>query len=143
MGLITLASGLTALAPLFLKRIVDGFTGPLRGGGASQTLALMLYVASQWGARSVTELRGLTYARAERRMMRTLSERPLRPYSSVTFEFHLNRETGALTQSISQGPVGYQIILHTLAFSLLPVIIEMGTSVAVLARLGQASYLMR
>src|SRR6266851_1043361 len=74
-ALVVTASVLTALGPVPLKLIVDGFTS--KGGGASAPpLALvLLFALSQFLVRALNELRGLIYARAERRMLRVLSEK--------------------------------------------------------------------
>ncbi len=116
-----------------------------RAGGRAPILSIgllvCLYVTSQWLSRSVGEIRGLIYARAERRMSRTLSERLFAHILRLPLRFHLNRQTGALTQSLTNGLQGYQTVLHTLVFSILPVAAELGTVVAVLAKLGQPTFL--
>jgi ATP-binding cassette subfamily B protein len=101
-----------------------------------------LYVLSQWLARSVGEIRGLVYARAERRMSRTLSERLFAHILRLPLRFHLDRQTGAVTQSLTNGLQGYQLVLHTLVFSVLPVVTELATVVVVLVKLGQPVFLM-
>ena len=70
--LIMAASAMTALGPVALKLVVDGFTGQASGVGTSAVTLIGLYVLSQWLARAVGEIRGLVYARAERRMSRML-----------------------------------------------------------------------
>src|SRR4051812_9986384 len=70
--LIMIASATTALGPVALKLVVDGFTGHPSGvaaaSGFSVVVLIGLYVLSQWLSRTVGEIRGLVYARAERRM---------------------------------------------------------------------------
>jgi ATP-binding cassette subfamily B protein len=139
--LITAASALTALGPVALKLIVDGLTGPVTPTSLSIGLLVCFYVFSQWLARSVGEIRGLVYARAERRMSRTLSERLFAHILRLPLRFHLNRQTGALTQSLTNGLQGYQTVLHTVVLSILPVASELGTVVVVLAKLGQPTFL--
>lgn len=138
--LITVTSSLTALGPLALKWIVDGLSGrpaPMLALGA----LIVLYVLSQWLGRTVGELRGLLYARAERRMSRTLAERLFAHVLRLPLRFHLDRQTGAITQSLTNGLQGFQLVLHTLMFSLLPVVTELATVVIVLIRLGQPAFL--
>jgi ABC-type transport system involved in Fe-S cluster assembly fused permease/ATPase subunit len=140
--LIVAASAMTALGPVALKLVVDGFTG--QGGGGSGLSALVLiglYVLSQWFARTVGEVRGLVYARAERRMARTLSERLFAHVMRLPLRFHLERQTGAISQTLQNGLNGYQMVLHTLVFTILPVITELGTIVVVLSRLNQPAFL--
>jgi len=139
--LIIAASALTALGPVALKLLVDGFAGRPKGPTVSMALLVGLYVLSQWLARTVGEIRGLIYARAERRMLRTLSERLFAHVLHLPLRFHLDRQTGAITQALSNGLQGYQMVLHTLIFSIFPVIAELGAIVIVLSQLSHPTFL--
>jgi hypothetical protein len=91
--------------------VVDGFTGQTSGQPLSPLLLIGLYVLShvlsQWLARAVGEIRGLVYARAERRMFRTLSERLFAHLMHLPLRFHRDRQTGALSQTLDSGLQGY------------------------------------
>jgi ABC-type transport system involved in Fe-S cluster assembly fused permease/ATPase subunit len=139
--LIMVASAMTALGPVALKLVVDGFTGQASGVGASAVTLIGLYVLSQWLARTVGEIRGLVYARAERRMSRMLSERLFAHVMRLPLGFHLERQTGAISQALDNGLNGYQMVLHTLVFTILPVATELGTIVVVLSRLDHPAFL--
>jgi ABC-type transport system involved in Fe-S cluster assembly fused permease/ATPase subunit len=139
--LIMAASAMTALGPVALKLVVDGFTGQGSAGGISAVTLIGLYVLSQWLARTVGEIRGLVYARAERRMSRMLSERLFAHVMRLPLRFHLERQTGAISQALDNGLNGYQMVLHTLVFTILPVATELGTIVVVLSRLDQPAFL--
>jgi ATP-binding cassette subfamily B protein len=139
--LIIAASAMTALGPVALKLVVDGFTGQGTGAGISAVTLIGLYVLSQWLARTVGEIRGLVYARAERRMSRMLSERLFAHVMRLPLRFHLERQTGAISQTLDNGLNGYQMVLHTLVFTILPVATELGTIVVVLSRLDHPAFL--
>jgi len=139
--LIMTASAMTALGPVALKLVVDGFTGHGSAAGTSAVTLIGLYVLSQWLARTVGEIRGLVYARAERRMSRMLSERLFAHVMRLPLRFHLERQTGAISQALDNGLNGYQMVLHTLVFTILPVATELGTIVVVLSRLDQPAFL--
>ena len=139
--LIMAASAMTALGPVALKLVVDGFTGQAGAVGTSAVTLIGLYVLSQWLARTVGEIRGLVYARAERRMSRMLSERLFAHVMRLPLRFHLERQTGAISQALDNGLNGYQMVLHTLVFTILPVATELGTIVVVLSRLDQPAFL--
>jgi ABC-type transport system involved in Fe-S cluster assembly fused permease/ATPase subunit len=141
MLLIMAASAMTALGPVALKLVVDGFTGQGSGAGISAVTLIGLYVLSQWLARTVGEIRGLVYARAERRMSRMLSERLFAHVMRLPLRFHLERQTGAISQALDNGLSGYQMVLHTLVFTILPVATELGTIVVVLSRLDHPAFL--
>ena len=139
--LIMAASAMTALGPVALKLVVDGFAGQGSAAGVSAVTLIGLYVLSQWLARTVGEIRGLVYARAERRMSRMLSERLFAHVMRLPLRFHLERQTGAISQTLDNGLNGYQMVLHTLVFTILPVATELGTIVFVLSRLNQPAFL--
>jgi ABC-type transport system involved in Fe-S cluster assembly fused permease/ATPase subunit len=141
LSLVIIASVLTALGPIALKLVVDGFTGQTTGTPLSPLLLIGLYVLSQWLSRSIGELRGLVYARAERRMFRTVSERLFAHLMHLPLRFHLERQTGGVSQTLENGLQGYQMILHHLVFTFLPVTAELGTIVLVLTRLAHPVFL--
>jgi len=138
--LVVAASVLTALGPLALKWLVDGFTGQARTP-LSPTLLVGAYVLSQFLARIVGEVRGLVYARVERRMFRVLSGRLFAHILRLPLRFHLDRRTGGVSQILDNGLTGYQMILHHLVFTFLPVTAELGTIIAVLVRLAHPAFL--
>ncbi len=140
--LVVSGSVLNALGPLALKWLVDGFTGqaarPKTEVSSFAPLALVgLYSAGQFLARAAGEMRGLVYARAERRILRDLSERFFGHVLRLPLRFHLQRKTGGLSQSLENGLLGYQMILHHLVFTLLPVTFELATITVVLMRVGR------
>ncbi len=139
--LVIATSVLTALGPLALKGLVDGFTGRAQNL-PSPSLLVGAYVLSQFLARAVGEVRGLVYARAERRMFRVLSGRLFAHILRLPLRFHLNRKTGAVSQTLENGLTGYQMILHHFVFTLLPVTAELGTIIIVLIRLAHPAFLL-
>ncbi len=141
LALVMTASVFTALGPVALKLVVDGFTGQTRGSAVAAVVLIGLYVLSQWLARSVGEIRGLVYARAERRMFRSLSERLFAHLMRLPLRFHLDRQTGAVGQILDNGLQGYQLVLHHLVFTFLPVAAELGTIILVLMHLAQPVFL--
>jgi ABC-type multidrug transport system fused ATPase/permease subunit len=141
LGLVTLASVLTGLGPVALKTVVDRLAVGIRGAGESTVLWIGFYVFTQFLARSLNEVRALVYSRAERRMARTLTERLFGHVMRLPLRYHWERQTGGLTQGMANGVEGYQLILHTMMFSFLPVVTELATIVLVLSRLGQPAFL--
>jgi ATP-binding cassette subfamily B protein len=140
--LVVTASVLTALGPLALKWLVDGFTDRGRGVSLSPSLLVGAYVLSQFLARAVGEVRGLVYARAERRMFRVLSGRLFAHILRLPLRFHLDRKTGGVSQTLENGLTGYQMILHHVVFTFLPVTAELGTIIVVLTRLAHPAFLL-
>ena len=140
MVLVIATSVLTALGPLALKGLVDGFTDRT-WNLLSPPILVGAYVLSQFLARAAGEVRGLVYSRAERRMFRVLSERLFGHILRLPLRFHLDRQTGAVSQTLENGLTGYQMILHHLVFTILPVTAELGTIIVVLVRLSHPAFL--
>ncbi|MBW4052318.1 MAG: ABC transporter ATP-binding protein/permease [Proteobacteria bacterium] len=127
---------LTALGPVALKLLVDGYTGHRHVGAASALLLVALYALSQWLARIAGELRGLIYRRIQCRMFRTLSERLFTHLMLLPLRFHLDRQTGAVSETLTNGLEGVQLVLNHLVLTILPVTIELATVLIVLARMA-------
>jgi ABC-type transport system involved in Fe-S cluster assembly fused permease/ATPase subunit len=141
LALVVSASVLTALGPVALKLIVDRFTHTIKSATVLPLALIGLYVLSQWAARIVGQIWSLFYARAERRMFRTLSERLFSHLMRLPLRFHLDRQTGAISQTFDNGLQGYQILVHHLVFTFLPVTAELGTIIVVLSRLVQPAFM--
>jgi ABC-type bacteriocin/lantibiotic exporter with double-glycine peptidase domain len=99
-----IASVLIGLGPVALKLVVDRFAGDVKTSTVPLGLGLVigLYVLSQGFARSVGEIRALFYAGAEQRMVRTMSERLFAHVMKLPLRFHLDRQTGAVTQTLKR-----------------------------------------
>jgi ABC-type transport system involved in Fe-S cluster assembly fused permease/ATPase subunit len=127
------AAVLSALGPVALKLLIDDLTGQAHQRFVSPLLLVALYALSQWLARAAGEVRGFVYGRVERRILRTTSERLFAHLMHLPLRFHLERRTGAVSETLNNALDGLQMILHYLAFTVLPVIAELATALAVLA----------
>lgn len=139
--LVMTAASLAALGPVALKMIIDGLDASPKMPVAGLGLLITCYVASQWFSRTAADVRGAVYATAERRLARKLSERLFAHILRLPLRFHLERQTGALTQAMDNGLQGYQQVLNTLIFMALPALAELGTIVIVLSRIEQTWFL--
>jgi ATP-binding cassette subfamily B protein len=139
--LVTTAASLSALGPVALKMIVDALGPDAKTAAIGLGMLIAAYVASQWLSRVAADVRGLVYAAAERRMARTLSERLFAHIMHLPLRFHLERQTGALTQTMTNGLQGYQQVLNTLVFMALPAVGELATIIVVLSRIDQSWFL--
>jgi ATP-binding cassette subfamily B protein len=137
-----IASALIGLGPVALKLVVDRFAGAAKTSTVPLALVIGLYVLSQGLARSAGEIRAFFYAGAEQRMVRTLSERLFGHVLKLPLRFHLDRQTGAVTQTLTNGMQGYMVVVHTLLFGTLPIAVELATIVVVLSRLDQPAFLL-
>lgn len=140
--LVTAASIVSGLAPLVLKIIVDTLGDVHSPGTSGWLLALVVaYALSQWLARSLVELRGMYHGRTDQRVQRQLSFKLFKHVMSLPLRFHMDRKTGALSQTLTNGLIGYRMMLHHLMLTVLPVVVELGTMAAVLVLLEHTTFL--
>jgi len=139
--IIAASSIVTSLGPVALKFVVDALSKQGKGGTVSLGLLLALYVLSHWLARALGEFREYVHAQADRRMFRSLCDRLFDHVMQLPLRYHLNRQTGVMTGTLTNGLQGYQMIVQTLVMTLLPVVMEIGTIAVVLVSLEQSVYL--
>ena len=135
--LIVGAAVLTAVCPVALRAIVNALVAERGGGGRAVPVGLLVavYVVALGLARTANEVRELVFARASQRMFRTLSERVFSHIMHLPLRFHLDRQTGAVSQTLDNGIEGLRICLRHLMFTCLPVSVELITVMFVLSRL--------
>jgi len=138
--LIGCGSLLSALLPYVLKLIVDSLSGDAASTNRLAVL-LVVYVLFQWLVRAIAEVRGYVYSGAEQRIQRALSRGLFLHVLRLPMRFHLERNTGSMTQTIDNGMQGLQIMMQQFVFAVLPVVVELGAALTVLASLRQPALL--
>lgn len=133
--LVIAAAAFTAMCPVALKLIVDGVSGASSRTHASLAEIIAIYVLCQWLAKVAVEARGLVYARVEQRTLRVISERLFAHVMRLPLRFHLDRQTGAVSQTLGNGLEGARLLMHHVVFTVLPVCAELGTEIVVLGHL--------
>ncbi|MGH8149849.1 MAG: ABC transporter transmembrane domain-containing protein, partial [Steroidobacteraceae bacterium] len=137
LGLLVGGALSTALAPVALKRAVDALTGPGTRAAAGVAVWIAAYVLGLGLARGLGQIRGLVYARAERRLFRRVSERLFAHVLRLPLAFHLARETGAVSQTLDNGLQGCELLLRHLLTTLVPAAVELCAVLFVMAALRQ------
>jgi ABC-type transport system involved in Fe-S cluster assembly fused permease/ATPase subunit len=135
-------SGLGALTPVAYKLLIDGLT---QAGSVSAlltpTVLVLGYVACQYLARVLGELRGLAHGQGVQRLDRRLSNRMFGHIIRLPLSYHLERKTGAIGETLGQGLSGCQTLLQHLVFTFLPIVVEFGAMTLVLVHFGHSGYL--
>jgi ABC-type multidrug transport system fused ATPase/permease subunit len=139
--LVAVTATLTALGPLALKLLVDRFTGHTRSEFISPLALVGAYALSQWLARIAAELRTFLHRRIQSRIFRSLCERLFSHLMHLPLRFHLDRSTGAVSETLTTGLEGLQLLLNQLIVSVLPVTSELITVLVVLTRFAPAPFL--
>ena len=141
--LVLASSALVALAPVLLKLIVDRLTR-LETVDADSSILLVLiaaYAGSHWLSRSVAEFRSMAVGRVDQRIHRRLSVQLTTHVMALPLRFHLERKTGALSQTLANGLLGYRMVIQHLLNTVLLVVVQIVMIGTVLAVLGQQAFL--
>src|SRR5690606_27272502 len=119
-----------SVSPVLLKLLVDGLTGEGGAGGTTPPLLaalggwlgplalVLLYVVSQAMASVVAEIQSLLNGKADQRLRRSMSGRILDHILRLPLRFHLNRQTGGVSQILANALTGYRLILQQLVLSI-------------------------
>ena len=141
-GALSLALGaglLTAVAPVALKEIVDSLSGAGKETAlVGPTVLLFAYVLSHWLAKSFNELRLSLHSIGEQRLHRRLSGKLFSHLMTLPLAFHLRRETGGITQALTNGLAGYRLVLTHFVLTVVPVVTQLVGVASVLLVLGHS-----
>jgi ATP-binding cassette subfamily B protein len=136
------SSVMSALSPVILQKLVDHLShGAARKIAFGSAFLILLYVVSLWLAKVLRELQEMFLGRADQRLNRRLSTDYFQHLISLPLSYHLDRRTGALSQTLTDGLRGYRIILQHLVNSVLPLVIEFAAMSVILVLLGHAIFL--
>jgi ATP-binding cassette subfamily B protein len=141
--LLVLGSAVVAgLAPVLLKVVIDRLELTQANTAYSVPFYLIVaYAFSNWLSRTMKELRAMFHGRIDQRIQRQVSHKLLQHVMSLPLRFHLNRRTGALSQTLTNGLIGYRMVLHHFMLTVLPVVVEVTAMCAVLVFLNQGVFL--
>ncbi|MFO1036482.1 MAG: ABC transporter ATP-binding protein/permease [Geminicoccaceae bacterium] len=129
--LLAVAALVNALVPLLFAKVVDRLSPSAQAMAAP--IALMLaYVALQWVARVLNELRWGLYGPIEQRLRRGLALRSLEHLHGLSLGFHLQRRTGQISRVLDNGLNGLRELLFDSVFLILPLVAEMAFVAAVM-----------
>lgn len=137
-SIVVLTSLVGSLAPVLVKLLIDSIA---EGGvqGASWVLLIAgAYIFSQWLSRALGGVQGYVNAQADRRVYRALSDRLFDHVMRMPLQFHLDRKSGAVSEILSNGLVGFQLVQQTMLGMLLPTFVQLATVITVLVALDQS-----
>ncbi|HTQ72420.1 MAG TPA: ABC transporter ATP-binding protein/permease [Acidocella sp.] len=114
----------TVYVPVVYGHMVDKLThaaGPL---GLPAAL-IGGYVAVRIAAAAFGELRDALFAGVQMRASRVVARKTFEHLHALSMRFHLDRQTGGLSNIILRGTLGIQSVLRLATFNLVPTIIEL------------------
>lgn len=139
--LVMAGAALTALAPLALQMTIDALTRPTEGTdepalGSDPALAIGLalaYVLSIGTSRWINDIRPWIAGAAEHRLLARVQQRIHDHVMALPLRDHLDRPSGALSESLQQAVTGLHLFLMNTVHGLVPVVIELAVVLVVLA----------
>lgn len=132
MGLLVAAKLLNVAVPFLFKHIVDFLNKNANIKDESTQnkvmytiIALVIgYGAARAGASLFGELRSAIFARVAQSSVTKLATQVFRHLHRLDLNFHLNRQTGALSKTIDRGTRGISFVLSALVFNVVPTVVE-------------------
>ena len=90
------------------------------------------YVAVRVAAASFGELRDALFAGVQMRASRVVARKTFEHLHALSMRFHLDRQTGGLSNIILRGTLGIQSVLRLAAFNLVPTLLELALTTLML-----------
>jgi ATP-binding cassette subfamily B protein len=122
----------TVYVPILFARSVDRLS---QGGSAVIVVPAALivgYAIVRIAAAAFGELRDAIFAAVQMRASRVVARQTFEHLHGLSMRFHLDRQTGGLSNIILRGTLGIQNVLRLATFNLLPTIIQLLLTVGVL-----------
>lgn len=133
-GLLVSAKLLNVGVPFLFKHAVDllntHLDSPLHMGDPQATITtavftvLAAYGIARIGASGMNELRNAVFAKVSQHSVRQIAKNVFMHLHNLDLNFHLNRQTGALSKAIDRGSRGINFLLAALLFNVVPTIFE-------------------
>ncbi|WP_332769317.1 ABC transporter ATP-binding protein [Phenylobacterium sp.] len=135
--LVCVGGASASLAPLALKRIIDG----LEPGAPYKSFAWLIgaYILALLVQRGCEPIQAFAYGRGEQRLISRFSNQAFAHMLALPLAFHLDGRAGAHTQTIANGTNGLRLILAHLAMSVAPIAVQLLLAATIMvAALGPA-----
>jgi ATP-binding cassette, subfamily B, heavy metal transporter len=129
-----LAKVATVYVPILYSHAIDHLVhkaGPL----AVPAAIIVAYAVVRIAAAAFGELRDAIFAAVQMRASRVVARQTFEHLHALSMRFHLDRQTGGLSNIILRGTLGIQNVLRLATFNVMPTIIELVLTVGILWRL--------
>ncbi len=130
-----LAKGATVYVPILYGKAVDAL---VHHGDLAITVPAALIVAYavvRIASALFGELRDAIFAAVQMRASRVVARQTFEHLHGLSMRFHLDRQTGGLSNIILRGTLGIQNVLRLATFNVIPTIVELLLTVGILWRL--------
>ena len=122
------AKGATIMMPFLYRDAVDGLTGQIV---AAPILLVVAYGVARLSGTVLQQLRDWIFAPVSQHALRQLALRTFRHVHRLSLGYHISRKTGALSRIIDRGVKAIDFLLRFLAFSIVPLMVELAIVAAI------------
>ncbi len=134
-----LAKVATVYVPVLYAQAVDRLS--VKAGPLTVPAALIVgYALVRVSSSGFGELRDALFAAVQMRASRVVARKTFEHLHALSMRFHLDRQTGGLSNIITRGTLGIQTALRLATFNLLPTIIELVLTIGILWRMFNIWY---
>ncbi|EDS29700.1 ATP-binding cassette sub-family B member 7 [Culex quinquefasciatus] len=145
LGLLGGAKVLNVCVPFMFKMGVDNLStlsmDTVPQAAASMTIAVLLgYGIARAGAAGFNELRNAVFARVAQHSIRKIATNVFLHLHNLDLQFHLSKQTGALSKTIDRGSRGINFVLTAMVFNVVPTIFELALVSSILGVKCGAAY---
>ncbi|HVE22025.1 MAG TPA: ABC transporter ATP-binding protein/permease [Acidocella sp.] len=134
-----LAKVATVYVPILYSHAIDHLT-PKTGPLMVPAAIIVAYALVRIAAAGFGELRDAIFAAVQMRASRVVARQTFEHLHGLAMRFHMDRQTGGLSNIILRGTLGIQNVLRMATFNILPTVIELLLTVGVLWHLFNAWY---
>ncbi len=128
-----LAKIATVYVPILYSHAVDRLAHKSPGDVILVPAALIIaYAGVRIASASFAELRDAIFAAVQMRASRVVARQTFEHLHGLSMRFHLDRQTGGLSNIILRGTLGIQNVLRLATFNVIPTIIELLLTVGIL-----------
>jgi ATP-binding cassette subfamily B protein len=131
-ALVFLSSFAVALVPLLFSLAIDAYAGKANAWAVGAMGVITAYAVASWVGRILGELQYAAYGPIEHRLVRRLSRTFFTHLHGLSLRFHLGRRTGAVSEDLGRGLAGIRELIYDVAFRILPLLIEIAATCAIL-----------
>jgi ATP-binding cassette subfamily B protein len=137
-----LAKIATVYVPILYSHAVDALAhkSPQDIAITVPAAIIVAYAGVRIAAASFGELRDAIFAAVQMRASRVVARQTFEHLHNLSMRFHLDRQTGGLSNIILRGTLGIQNVLRLATFNVIPTIIELLLTVGILWHLFNAWY---
>ncbi|MEX2629812.1 MAG: ABC transporter ATP-binding protein/permease [Tistlia sp.] len=135
-GCLVVAKAALVVVPLIYKRAIDALTALGEAGVPAEAALPIGLILAYGGARVASlgfqELREAFFAKVGQRAIRKVALQVFEHLHGLSLAFHLDRQTGGLSRVIERGTKAIDSLLNFSLFSVLPTLIELVLTAAIL-----------